>query len=125
MNSEITLLQVLLTLFAAAAGLLRLATPYAKFTKLPGQGWSHDFKPWHIKLIGFLELCAAAGIIFPLFLQPPTMLTPLAAVGLALVMAGAMATHLRRDEYVNAVGNFVWLGLALYFAYGRLVDLTV
>ncbi|KAB2865729.1 MAG: DoxX family protein, partial [Bauldia sp.] len=40
------------------------------------------------------------------------MLTPLAGVGIAMVMAGAIATHLRRAEYPNAVGNLVWLGLA-------------
>lgn len=125
MDTAITVIQVLLTIFAGAAGLLRLATPYAKFTKLPAQGWSNDFKPWHIKLIGFLEVCAAVGIIIPLFLPSMTMLIPLAAVGLALVMAGAMATHLRRAEYPNTVGNLVWLGLALFVAYGKLVGLAV
>jgi hypothetical protein len=53
------------------------------------------------------------------------MLAPLAAVGLALVMAGAMATHLRRSEYLNMVGNLMWLGLALFVAYGRLVGIAV
>ena len=125
MDTVITVIQVLLTIFAGAAGLLRLATPYAKFTQLPAQDWSNDFKPWHIKLIGVLEVCAAVGIIVPLFLLSLTMLTPLAAVGLALVMAGAMATHLRREEYVNVVGNLVWLGLALFLAYGKLVGIAV
>jgi hypothetical protein len=125
MDTVITVIQVLLTIFAGAAGLLRLATPYAKFTKLPAQGWSNDFKPWHVKLIGVLEVCAAVGIIVPLFLLSLTLLTPLAAVGMALVMAGAMATHLRREEYVNVVGNLVWLGLALFLAYGKLVGFAV
>src|SRR3954454_25056218 len=101
MDNTIIIIQVLLTIFAGAAGLLRLALPYAKFTRLAAQGWANDFKPWHIKLVGVLEVCAAVGIIASLFLQTPTMLTPLAAVGLALVMAGAIATHLRREEYVN------------------------
>ena len=125
MNTTITVIQVLLTIFAGAAGLLRLATPYATFAKLPAQGWANDFKPWHVKLIGILEVFAAIGIIGPLLLGSMTMLTPLAAVGIALVMAGAMATHIRREEYVNAVGNLVWLGLALFFAYGKLVGFTV
>ena len=107
------------------AGLLKLTLPYAKFAKLPAQGWSNDFKPWHIRLIGVLEVCAAVGIIVPLFLPSLTMLAPLAAVGMALVMAGAMATHLRRAEYANMVGNLVWLGLALFVAYGKLVGLAV
>ena len=125
MNTTITVIQVLLTIFAGAAGMLRLATPYATLAKLPAQGWAYDFKPWHVKLIGTLEVFAAVGIISSLLLGSATMLTPLAAVGLALVMAGAMATHLRREEYVNAVGNLVWLGLALFFAYSKLVGFAV
>src|SRR5690554_715056 len=110
MTTGITILQVLLTVFAGAAGLLRFATPYTKFTKLPAQGWSTEFQPWQVKLIGALELGAAVGLIVPLFVPSLIMLTPLAAVGLALVMAGAMATHLRRGEYPNVIGNLVWLG---------------
>lgn len=125
MDTGITVIQVLLILFGAGAGLLRLSVPYAKFTKLPAQGWANDFKPWHVKLIGLLEVCAAVGMIVPLFLPTLTLLTPLAAVGLALIMAGAMATHLRRAEYPNMVGNLIWLGLALFFAYSKLVGFAV
>jgi hypothetical protein len=121
MNNTVTAIQVLITVFAAAAGLLRLATPYATFVKLPFQSWATEFTPKQVKLIGILEVSAAVGIILPLLLQSMTMLTTVAAVGLALVMAGAMATHLRRAEYVNMAGNFVWLGLALFVAYGTLV----
>ena len=99
--------------------------PYARFTKLPGAAWVNDFKPEHIRLIGVLEVCAAVGIIVPLFLHSLTMLTPLAAVGLALVMAGAMATQLRRAEYWHMVVNLLYLGLALCVAYGRLVGFAV
>jgi hypothetical protein len=125
MDTAITVIQVLLTIFAGAAGLLRLAVPYASLTKLPAQGWSQEFKPWHILLIGFLEVCAAVAIIVPLFSHSLTILTPLAAVGIALVMAGAMATHLRREEYVNVFGNLLWLGLALFLAYGKLVGFAL
>lgn len=125
MDTTISVIQVLLTIFAGAAGLLRFATPYTTFTKLPAQGWSLEFEPWHVKLIGALEIAIAFGIIVSLFLPSLVMFTPLAAVGLALVMAGAMATHLRRREYPNAIGNLVWLGLALFFAYSQLVGFAV
>ena len=121
----VTVIQVLLMIFAGAAGLLRLATPYARFIKLPFQSWANEFKPRHVKLIGVLEVGAAVGIIVPLLSNSLPMLAPLAAVGLALVMAGAMATHLRRSEYLNMAGNLVWLGLALFVAYGRLVEFAV
>jgi hypothetical protein len=124
MDTVITVMQVLLGLFAGG-GLLKLATPYAKYVKLPAQGWANDFKPEHVRLIGVLEVCAGVGMIASLLLGSLTMLAPLAAVGIALVMAGAMATHLRRSEYVVVVGNLIWLGLALYVAYGRLVGFAV
>ena len=121
MDTVITIIQVILTLLFAVGGSVKLTVPYARFTKLPGQAWAHDFKPEHIRLIGVFEVCAAVGIVIPLLLHSLKILTPLAAVGMALVMAGAMATHLRRAEYPNTVGNLMWLGLALFVAYGRLV----
>ena len=125
MDIAITVIQVLLTLGFAESGLLKLIIPYAKFAKLPGAAWVSDFKPEHIRLIGVLEVCAAVGLSVPLILHSLTMLTPLAAVGLTLVMAGAMATHLRRGEYWHMVVNLIYLGLALFVAYGRLVGFAV
>ena len=125
MDSVITVIQVLLGLLLTMGGLLKLTLPYAKYSNMPGVAWSKEFKPEHIRLIGVLEACAAVGMIVPLFLHSLTMLMPLAAVGMALVMSGAMATHLRRSEYLNMVGNVTWLGLALLLAYGKLVGFAV
>ena len=121
MDTAITVIQVLLTLLFTSGGLLKLTLPYARFTKVPAQAWANDFKPEHVRLIGVLEVCAAVGMFVSLLVRSLTGLAPLAGVGMALVMAGAMATHLRRTEYLNMVGNLMWLGLALLVAYGRLV----
>lgn len=121
MDTVLTVIQIALTLVFTGGALTKLTLPYARFTKVPFQAWANDFKPQHIRLIGVLEACAAVGMIAPLFLPSLMMLAPLAAVGMALVMAGAMATHLRRSEYLNMIGNAMWLGLALFIAYGRLV----
>lgn len=125
MDTAIIVIQVVLALIFTGGGLTKLTLPYARFTKLPFQAWASDFKPQHIRLIGVLEACAAVGMIVPLFFHSLAMLTPLAAVGMALVMSGAMATHLRRSEYLNMVGNVTWLGLALFVAYDRLVGFVV
>ena len=125
MDTVITVIQVLLALLFAVSGLVKLTQPYAKFVKLPAQDWANDFKPQIVRLIGVLEVSAAVGIIVPLLLNSLTPLTALAGVGIALLMSGAMVTHLRRVEYPNMVGNLVWLGLALFVAYGRLVGFAV
>lgn len=121
MDTVLTVIQIVLALVFTGGALTKLTLPYARFTKFPFQEWATDFKPGHIRLIGVLEAFAAIGMIAPLFLPSLMLLAPLAALGIALVMAGAMATHLRRSEYLNMVGNAMWLGLALFVAYGRLV----
>lgn len=104
-------------------GLLKLGLPYARYTNMPGVAWSKDFKPWQLRLIGILEASGGTGLIAPLLLPTLTVLAPLAALGIALYMAGAMATHLRRDEYAAMAANLmVFLTPALLVAYGRLLD---
>jgi len=125
MDTIITVIQVLLGLLFTVGGLFKLTVPYVKYTKLPTTAWANDFKPEHIRLLGVLEVCSAVGLIVPLLLHSLTMLTPLAGVGIALYMSGAMATHLRRAEYRTMVGNLVFLGLALFVAYGKLVGFAV
>jgi hypothetical protein len=125
MDTAIIVLQVLLALLFTSGGLLKLIRPYDKFVKMPFQEWANDFKPEHVKLIGVMEAAAAVGMYASLLLQSATMLTPFVAIGMALVMAGALATHLRRLEYVNMVGNSTWLVFALFVAYGKLVGFAV
>src|SRR5215510_1184819 len=126
MNTIITVMQVLLGLLLTVGGLLKLTLPYAKYTNISAVAWSKEFKPEHILLIGVLEVSGGVGLIVPLFVHSLTMLTPLAAVGIALYMSGAMATHLRRSEYLHMVGILIFfLGPALFVAYGELVGFAV
>jgi putative oxidoreductase len=126
MDAVITAIQVLLGLLLTAGGLLKLIVHYATYTNWPGVAWSKEFKPEHIRLIGVLEVSGGLGLVVPLFLHSLTMLTPLAAVGIALYMSGAMATHLRRSEYPHMVGILMFfLGPALFVAYGKLVGFAV
>lgn len=124
MDTVITIIQVAISVAFTGGGLFRLVLPYARYTQIHGQGWAHDFQPWHIRLIGFLEMVAGVGIIIPMFLDSLEMLTPLAAVGVALVMSGAMTTHMRRLEYPRVAGNLMWLSFALLVAYDRLVEIV-
>ena len=122
MDSVITVIQVVLAVAFTAGGVAKLVLPYTKYSSIPAVAWSKEFKPEHIRLLGLLEVCAGVGMIIPLFYPSLLMLTPLAAVGVALYMSGAMATHLRRSEYALMVGNLmVFLVPALFVAYGKLV----
>jgi uncharacterized membrane protein YphA (DoxX/SURF4 family) len=72
--------------------------------------WVEDFPAWAIKAIGAVEIRGAAGLILPAALHLAVVLTPLAAAGLAIVMIGAVATHLRRREY-GVMGAPLVLGI--------------
>jgi hypothetical protein len=119
-DTAITVVQILLIIPFAGGGSLKVFLPYEKFAAFPFQGWAGEFKPEHVRLIGIVEVSAAAALIGSLLAPSLAPLMLPVVVGMALIMAGAMATHLRRSEYPNMVGNLVWLVSALFVAYGRL-----
>jgi hypothetical protein len=59
------------------------------------------------------------GLILPGLTRIQTRLTPLAAVGLALVMLGAVVWHLQRGEFSTIVLNLINIALVAFIAYGR------
>ena len=109
------------------AGLLALAFLFAGVTKLvkpkeqlaEQMGWVEDFSQGTIRMIGALEVLAAIGLVVPPLLGVASVLAPLAALGLVLLMVGAMITHARRRELSNVVVNVVLLALAVVVAVGR------
>jgi hypothetical protein len=66
-----------------------------------------------------LEILGALGLLAPLGLGILPWLTPLAGIGLVLLMLGAAATHLRRGENQMIIINTVLGVLAAIVAVGR------
>ena len=109
-----------LTGFLAAAflgaGAMKLLTPYASLTENPQMAWSRDFSPGAVKAIAAAEVLAAIGLVLPWVTGIAPVLTPLAAVGLAITMVGAMVVHGRRGEWPALAPNAALLVLALAVA---------
>ncbi len=119
MNVAVWIVQILLGLAFGMAGLMKIIQPREKLQT--NMKWVEDFAPNTIKGIGTLEFLGAVGLILPFLTGIVPVLTPLAAVGLILVMVGAIITHIRRGESPMAVINLVLLVLAAFVAYGRFV----
>lgn len=66
---------------------------------------------WIAQILLGLVLPAATGLV--------TVLTPLAATGLAVIMVGAAITHARRKEPQLIVVNVILLAIAALIARGR------
>ncbi|MET7337900.1 DoxX family protein [Nonomuraea sp. NPDC005650] len=118
MNVALWIIAGLLALLFLGAGVMKLSQPKEKLAA-SGMGWTEDFSAGAVKGIGALELLAAIGLILPAALGIVPVLTPLAAAGLVVVMAGAAITHARRKEYQMIIANAVLLLLAAVVAWGR------
>lgn len=118
MNLLLWVFQGLLALLFLATGTMLLITPRNKITERAT--WAEAFPPGFVKFIGGLEVLGAVGLIVPMAIDVLPWLTPLAAVGLGLLMVGAVVTHLRHREYPNALLPLVVLLLIAFIVYRRL-----
>ncbi|HEX2247866.1 MAG TPA: DoxX family protein [Arthrobacter sp.] len=118
MNITLWIIASVLALAFLAAGAMKLAQPQEKLAA-SGMGWTEDFGPGAIKAIGLAEVLGALGLILPAITGIAAFLVPVAAAGLAVVMVGAVITHIRRGEQQMAVINVVLGLLAVAVAAGR------
>ncbi|SCG61085.1 DoxX-like family protein [Micromonospora echinaurantiaca] len=81
--------------------------------------WVMDFSPGALRVIGTLEILAAAGLILPAVLDIAPVLVPVTATCVALLFAGAATMRLRRGERATIVPDLVYLALAVFVAWGR------
>jgi hypothetical protein len=81
--------------------------------------WAETWSVPQLRALGTVEVLGAIGLILPRALNIAPVLTPLAAVGCAVVMAGATITHIRMKDYKGTGMPVVLLVLAVVVAAGR------
>lgn len=117
MNIALWIVQVLLALVFLMAGTLKATQPIEKLAQR--MTWVKAVPSWAVRLIGILEILGAIGLILPIITGILPWLTSLAAVGLGLVMVGAIILHTRQREFPQVGSTVVILILALFVVYGR------
>jgi uncharacterized membrane protein YphA (DoxX/SURF4 family) len=109
------IINVLLALAFLGAGAMKATRPKADLEK--NMAWVADFSAGAVKLIGLVEIVGAVGLIVPMATDIVPILTPIAAIALALFMLGAVGVHLRRKEQftpplalaiLSAVSAVIW-----------------
>jgi len=83
MNYTLWAIQILLALLYLFAGSVKLLLPVAELTK------QMVFPGTFLRFIGGCEVLGAAGLILPGILRRRQELTPVAAIGLSIIMLGA------------------------------------
>ena len=116
MNVLLWVLQVWMAAQFGFSGFAHFAQPEG----LPAlMAWMYDLSPALHTFAGTVEILAALGLVLPGLLKIQTRLTPLAAAGLVLTMAGGAIWHVPRGEWVN-IGMNIFLMVVLGFvAYMR------
>ncbi|MEQ9092218.1 MAG: DoxX family protein [Balneola sp.] len=124
MNIVLWIIQGLLALIFFMAGAMKLFKSKNELREKLGD-WVDQYTGMSIKLIGLSELLGAIGIIIPMAVGILPILTPLAAIGLAMTMVGAMKVHYQRKEKSKIVINVVLMLFAIFTAIGRLYIVPV
>ena len=115
MNIILWILQVLLALLFLFAGVTKFIMPVEEMNRqapvvLPGL---------LLHFIGLCEVLGGLGLILPSLLRIKPQLTPLAALGLAIITAGATVIGLMGPMKIAAAFPFIICLLCLFVAYGR------
>ncbi|MCB9763901.1 MAG: DoxX family protein [Alphaproteobacteria bacterium] len=105
----------LLAFAMVGAGGIKLAVPRVKL--MERMHWARTWTDGHVRLLGLAEVLGGIGLLLPWVTGIVPMLTPIAAVCLTLLMAGAVKTHLDLKEPVGA--PLVLAALGVFIAIGR------
>lgn len=116
MNLVIWVVQGLLAAMMFGAGMFKVVTPREKLAEK--MHWAKTWTDANVKLLGLAEVFGAAGLVLPGLLHVLPVLTPLAGICLAILMAGAVKVHIDFKE--SPVPAVVPLLLAIFVAVGRL-----
>ena len=114
MNIAVWIIQGILALMFLMAGIMKSTQPKDKLLRsLP---WVNDFSLQTVRFIGISELLGAIGIVVPQLTGICPILSPIAAVGLIVIMVLAFVSHLPKKEYKEVGFNTTLLILAVVVA---------
>lgn len=120
MDIALWIAAILLAIGLGLSGLLKAVTGREKLMANPRMAWAEDFSDPMVRFIGTVEFIGALGLILPAVTGIAPILVPIAAVGLAITMIGAIVVHIRRGDGTESIVAPAVLAIAAIFvAWGR------
>ncbi|RLP77760.1 DoxX family protein [Mycetocola tolaasinivorans] len=105
------ILNALLALAFIGSGGMKVVTPIPRLSER-GMTFVDRFPTAFTRFIGLAEVIGGIGLILPVVTGVAPVLTPIAALGLAVIMIGAIVIHVRHREPVIPVVVLTLLSLA-------------
>jgi uncharacterized membrane protein len=96
MNTALWITQAFVALVVTLTGTAKLVLPREQLAR--SMHWATTWPRQRIKLLGLAEVAGAAGLLLPAATGIAPALTPVAALCIAVLMAGAVRTHRRLGE---------------------------
>jgi uncharacterized membrane protein YphA (DoxX/SURF4 family) len=118
MNILLWITQIVLALLFLFAGGTKLVLSTETLTSM-GSPNQIVLPVWFIRFIGVAEVLGALGLVLPGLFRRQQHLTALAAVGLMIIMIGAVVTTTMGDGFKMAITPLVVGLLCALVAYGR------
>lgn len=116
MNKALWAAQIIGGVFFVSVGVMHFVVPEG----LPAfMSWMYDLSDTTHAVSGVAEILGGLGLILPAVTRVQPRLVPLAAAGLALVMAAAVVYHIDRGEWQSVGTNVLWVAIMAFVAYGR------
>ena len=94
------------------AGIMKSTQPIEELGK--SMPWVNEVSAGMVRFVGISELLGGIGLILPALLRIKPILTPLAALGIFIIMILAFLYHIAKGEY-EALGFNVILAAAAFF----------
>ena len=116
LHISLWIVQGLLAAAFGMAGFMKLTAPIEQLAE-NGMSFVNDYSVGMVRFIGISELLGALGLIIPAAFRFKTFLTPLAAIGLAIIMILATSYHIGANEPI--IGSVVFFVLTTFIAWGR------
>ncbi len=114
MNTLLTIIQVILAIVFAVAGLVKLSMPAYKLERMAT--WTERFPVSVVRFIGLMELLGAAGLVLSRTFNIFPLIMPLASCGLSLIMILATYHHINHREYRSIILTLILMMLSAYSA---------
>ena len=118
MNIVLWVLQIVLAAVFLGAGLTKITKPKEELVA-PLGAWVNSFSAPGVKLLGLVEVLGAVGLVVPPLTGIAPVLSPFAAVGIVMIMIGAVVAHARESAGSKIAMNVVLGVLAAVVAWGR------
>lgn len=123
LNIALWATQIILAAMFLMAGFMKSTSPIGKLHET--MPWSNDVPDALVRFIGISEFLGAVGLLLPAILKIKPILTPIAAIGLALIMLFATVFHIARGESEVITVNISIMLIALFIAWGRMKRIPI